>query len=73
MIDSLAYIGFTSPNTQAWTTFGPEVLGLQVAAALPDGAVRLRNDDAAGRIAIHPGSADDLAYLGWAVSGPGCT
>ncbi|HWS92293.1 MAG TPA: VOC family protein [Mycobacterium sp.] len=70
MIDSLAYIGFTSPNAQAWTTFGPEVLGLQVAAPLPDGAVRLRNDDAAWRITIHPGNADDLAYLGWTVSGP---
>ena len=70
MIDSLAYIGFTSPNAQAWTTFGPEILGLHLAAPRPDGAVLLRNDDAAWRIAIHPGDTDDLAYLGWAVSGP---
>src|SRR5271166_3506040 len=70
VIDSLAYIGFTSPNAQAWTTFGPEILGLHLAAPRPDGAVLLRNDDAAWRIAIHPGDTDDLAYLGWAVSGP---
>ena len=30
-----------------------------------DRAVRLRNDDAAWRIAIHPADVDDVAYLGW--------
>ena len=68
MIQSLAYLGFTSPAAAAWTTFGPEVLGLELVAPGPDGAVRLRNDDAAWRLAIHPGEADDLAYLGWAVA-----
>ena len=32
--------------------------------------MRLRNDDAAWRIALHVGDADDLAYLGWYVDGP---
>jgi extradiol dioxygenase len=67
MITSLAYIGFTSPNADEWRSFGPEVLGLQLAPDEPDGAVRLRNDGAAHRITIHPGPADDLAYLGWQV------
>lgn len=70
MIRSLSYIGFTSPNAEEWTTFGPEVLGLEVVAPGPDGAVRLRVDDATYRIAVHPGATDDLAYLGWAVAGP---
>jgi 2,3-dihydroxybiphenyl 1,2-dioxygenase len=70
VIDSLSYIGFTSPTAKEWTTFGPEVLGLELAPPGPDGAVRLRLDDAAYRIAVHPGAANDLAYLGWAVAGP---
>ena len=70
MIDSLAYIGFTSPHGSDWLSFGPEVLGLQVAGTDPDGTVRLRNDEVAWRIAVHPGEVDDLAYIGWAVDGP---
>ncbi len=65
MIRNLAYIGFTSPNAEEWRTFGPDVLGAELAADGPEGAVRLRVDDAAWRIAIHPGEADDLAYVGW--------
>lgn len=70
MIDALAYIGFVSPCSQDWLRFGPEILGLQATDIGPNGVVRLRNDDAAWRIAIHPGSDNDLAYLGWSVSGP---
>lgn len=71
MIESLSYIGFRSPRHEEWLAFGPEVMGLQVADDRgPDGAVLLRMDDAAHRIAVHPGDADDIAYLGWGVSGP---
>ena len=70
MIQSLAYIGFTSPNAEQWRSFGPEVLGLELTDPGPDGSLRLRNDDQAWRIAMHPGDADGLAYLGWAVDGP---
>ncbi|HVP30339.1 MAG TPA: VOC family protein [Myxococcota bacterium] len=70
MIESLAYIGFASPKAEEWLTFGPEVLGLEVAGRGPDGAVRLRVDDVAHRIVVHPGERDDLAYLGWTVAGP---
>ena len=65
MIKGLAYIGFTSPNAEEWRAFGPEVLGAEVAPDGPDGAVRLRVDDAPVRLTIHPGDRDDLAYLGW--------
>ena len=67
MITSLAYIGFTSPHAEDWRSFGPDVLGAELAPDGPDGAVRLRVDDVAHRIAIHPGERDDLAYLGWLV------
>lgn len=67
MITALSYIGFISPNAEQWRTFGPEVLGAELAPDRPDGAVRLRIDDAAQRIIIHPGETNDLAYLGWEV------
>lgn len=67
MIRNLAYVGFTSPNFEEWRSFGPEVLGAELAPDGPDGAVRLRVDDASWRVSIHPGEADDLAYLGWEV------
>lgn len=67
MIKNLAYVGFRSPSAAEWRTFGPSVLGAEVAPDGPDGAVRLRVDDAAHRIVIHPGERDELAYLGWEV------
>ena len=69
MIDSLAYIGFTSPDWQAWKAFGPNILGLELADD-DDQVVRLRNDDAAWRIAVHAGPANDVAYIGWSVKDP---
>ncbi len=68
MIDSLAYIGITSPRAEDWLTFGPEILGLEVAGRGLDGAVRLRMDDFVHRIVVQPGARDDLAHLGWAVA-----
>ena len=70
MVTNLAYAGFISPAADAWRSFGPDILGAQVAADTADGTVRLRIDDKAWRIAVHPGKADDLAYLGWSVTDP---
>ena len=70
MIESLSYLGFRSPKKEDWRTFGPDLLGFGLAADGTDGAVRLRMDDTAWRIAIHPGETDDLAYIGWNVAGP---
>ena len=69
MISNLAYAGFTSPDAHEWRSFGPEVLGLQlVDGGAADGPVRLRLDERAWRIAIHPGDTDDVAYYGWEVA-----
>ncbi|KCB46477.1 VOC family protein [Bordetella hinzii] len=69
MITSLAYFGVTSPAYREWETFGPEVLGSELVQAGPDGAVRLRFDEAAYRMAIHPGDKNGVAYIGWATAG----
>lgn len=65
MIRNLAYLGFTSPAAEEWKSFGPDILGLAVASDGPGGSIRLRVDDRAWRIAVHPGDDDRLAYLGW--------
>lgn len=65
MIKSLAYLGVTSPQYKEWETFGPELLGLEHAGHGPDGAVRLRLDEAAHRITIHPGERNKIEYIGW--------
>lgn len=71
MIESLNYLGFNSPKIQEWSRFGPEVIGLEIADdQWGDGSLRFRMDDAAYRIAIHPGNEDEFAYIGWGVSGP---
>ena len=64
MITSFAYVGFTSPASGEWRTFGPEVLGAHVTDR-SDGAVGLRLDERAERIVVHPGDRDDVAYVGW--------
>jgi 2,3-dihydroxybiphenyl 1,2-dioxygenase len=64
-------MGFTSPAAHAWQAFGPDILGLELTEPGPDGAVRLRSDERSWRIAVHPGSQDDVAYIGWDVDGPG--
>ncbi|MFN8020374.1 MAG: VOC family protein [Acidimicrobiales bacterium] len=65
MITQLGQIEFVSPQAEAWRSFAVEVLGAQLAADGPDGSVRLRIDDIAHRIEIHPGPTDDLVCLTW--------
>ena len=65
VIKSFSYVGFTSPNFEEWVDFGPNVLGAELAGRGPDGSVQLRVDDKIRRINVHPGDANDLAYLGW--------
>lgn len=64
-VRSFGYIGFESPDAKAWEDFGPRILGLQLADPGPDGAVRLRVDDRAHRISVHPGDRNRMTYMGW--------
>jgi extradiol dioxygenase len=63
-IHSLGYVGVASPAIEEWRTLGPDVYGLEVADA-PGGVLRVRWDDRAYRLALHPGEEHRLAYLGW--------
>jgi 2,3-dihydroxybiphenyl 1,2-dioxygenase len=61
----LAYLGISSPATEAWRAFGPELLGLECRDIGADGTVYLRVDDRHHRLAIHPAETDGVAYIGW--------
>lgn len=68
MISSLAYLGITTPAVAEWPEMATEVLGCMVADPGTGAAVRLRFDDAAWRLQLHPGELDDVAYIGWTVN-----
>jgi 2,3-dihydroxybiphenyl 1,2-dioxygenase len=67
-VTRLGYVAIDARDPRAWLSFGPEVLGLQVAATDPDGSIRLRMDEAAYRLLIVPAAADGLAAIGWEVA-----
>ena len=69
-IRSLGYVGVASPRAKEWETFGPEILGTPLWTEGGDDAVRLRLDERAYRLAVHPGERDELRYLGWEVATP---
>jgi 2,3-dihydroxybiphenyl 1,2-dioxygenase len=65
-IGSLGYLGLGVKNPAAFGDYLTEVLGLMTGEAQD----RYRLDDLAWRIAVEPGDADDLAYVGFEVAGP---
>jgi 2,3-dihydroxybiphenyl 1,2-dioxygenase len=67
MIKSLAYLGAVSPSFEEWESFGPDVLGLQIAARGADGSIAFRLDEAAQRLVIRPGERDSIDHIGWSV------
>jgi len=68
-IGSLGYLGLQVKDAAAWSAFATGVLGLMPGEAA-NGVDRFRLDDLAWRIAVEPGEADDLAYVGFEVAGP---
>jgi extradiol dioxygenase len=69
-IESLGYVGVGSPRAREFERFGPEILGTPLWTEPGDGVVRLRLDERAYRIAVHPDERDRLLYVGWEVAGP---
>jgi 2,3-dihydroxybiphenyl 1,2-dioxygenase len=65
-IGSLGYLGLCVKNPAAFGDYLTGVLGLMTGEAQD----RYRLDDLAWRIAVEPGDADDLAYVGFEVAGP---
>ena len=68
-IGSLGYLGFRVKDPAAWDAYATGVLGLMPAEPAGE-ARRYRLDDVAWRIAVESGDSDDLAYVGFEVSGP---
>ena len=65
-VGSLGYLGFKVKDPDAWVAYATGVLGLMTGET----AGRFRLDDLSWRIAVEPGDADDLSYLGFEVAGP---
>jgi 2,3-dihydroxybiphenyl 1,2-dioxygenase len=68
-VGNLGYLGFAVSDLAAWETFAPQMLGL-MAVPGPDGTRRFRADTQAWRFSIEQGEKNDLAFLGFEVSGP---
>jgi 2,3-dihydroxybiphenyl 1,2-dioxygenase len=66
-VTTLAYVGFSVRDLDRWATFAPSILGLALERRERDGTLHLRMDDRPYRLLVHPGDADDVAYLGWDV------
>lgn len=67
-ITCLGYLGLCVKDLDAWSGFAAGVLGMMDAEA-QGGGRRFRLDDQAWRIALEPGEADDVAFLGFEVAG----
>jgi biphenyl-2,3-diol 1,2-dioxygenase len=62
----LAYLGIEVPEPDSLTPFFSEVIGLVPGEETgPEGTVTWRNDDKAHRVLVHPGPANDAAYVGF--------
>ncbi|OHC35511.1 MAG: 2,3-dihydroxybiphenyl 1,2-dioxygenase [Pseudomonadales bacterium RIFCSPLOWO2_02_FULL_63_210] len=70
-IIGIGYLGFESPNLEAWREYAPQVLGLGLGNTPPGDpdSLYLRSDDRRHRIAFHPGPVDRIAYIGWEARG----
>lgn len=68
VIRSMAYLGLTTPAAAAWREFGRDILGLQLVEGESDETLQFRMDEAEGRLWIHSGKANEIAYVGWALA-----
>jgi biphenyl-2,3-diol 1,2-dioxygenase len=64
-VRQLGYIGFEVSDLPRWERFAVDLLGLAPARRGADGSLALRMDEREQRLLLHPGPADDLAYLGF--------
>ena len=64
-VRQLGYLGFEVSDLPSWERFAVDLLGLAPGRRGADGSLALRMDDREQRIVLHPGPADDLAYLGF--------
>lgn len=67
-IESLGYLGIKAKDPRAFAEFATRILGMMPGEGAGE-ARRFRLDDHAWRIAVEEGDADDVAYIGFEVSG----
>ncbi|PHS73427.1 MAG: 2,3-dihydroxybiphenyl 1,2-dioxygenase [Cycloclasticus sp.] len=65
----LGYIGLNVTDLNGWRTFSTECVGLEIEEGDQDDRFYLRMDNQHHRITVFKSESDDLAYLGWRVSG----
>ena len=68
-ITQLGYLGLSVSDISIWEHFATQTLGLQVNGRGNDGSLFLRLDEYHHRFLVHPTGHDDLAYIGWEVTG----
>ena len=67
-VTQLGYLVFEVSDLEAWELLATKVLGLMLADRRDDGGMAFRLDSYAQRIQVVPGSADDVAAVGWEVA-----
>lgn len=68
-VRALAYVVIHATDLDAWTAFGSDLLGLQVAHR-DDDRLLLRMDERSYRLDIRRSGDDRVSTLGWEVGGP---
>lgn len=70
-IIGIGYFGFESAVIDEWRSYGPEVMGFQIAPSPATDADSLyfKIDDRRNRFAFHPGPRNRLLYIGWEAKG----
>lgn len=69
-VTELGYMGISVSDAAAWKTYAGDVVGMEVVDDGEGDRFYLRMDSWHHRIVVHVNGHDDLAYLGWRVSGP---
>ncbi|MCC5861781.1 MAG: VOC family protein [Gammaproteobacteria bacterium] len=67
-IIGIGYLGFETPDLEAWRDYGPQVLGMGIGENPEDDpdSLYLRMDDRRYRLAFHRGGkVDRVLYIGW--------
>jgi biphenyl-2,3-diol 1,2-dioxygenase/3,4-dihydroxy-9,10-secoandrosta-1,3,5(10)-triene-9,17-dione 4,5-dioxygenase len=64
-IRGLGYVGIEASDLPAWDFFLEQLFGVPCDRRLEDGTRVIRVDEYERRIILHPGSADDVVYIGW--------
>ncbi|MEI7740562.1 MAG: biphenyl 2,3-dioxygenase, partial [Betaproteobacteria bacterium] len=62
-VQSLGYIGLTSPNIDKWKMFAQDMLGMELGTT-PNGSIALKMDEKSHRYLIEPSSKSGLQFIG---------